>query len=385
MKISKMIKTDCVHFPLDRPCAFHKKSADITCTAPCPHYKSIYRRSKGGARKILIIKLGAMGDVLRTTFLLKGLKEKYPGCRIFWLTKKESVPILDNNPHISEVIVSDDKTPAYLAENFFDEVVNLDLAPESLAFATMSQCLKKTGFYLDGKRRIAASNSYALRWLYMSASDSAKKANRRTYQWWMSKIAGLKKSDYEIYVPLLKDSLKKADAFARRYRIRDKGKIIGLNPGAGSRWQYKKWTTGGYIKLARRLVATGYKVLLYGGQDESSLVGKIKNSVPETISAGTSHNLHDFFAMLNLSDVLITGDTLAMHAALGLRKKVVAIFGPTSASEIEMYGRGIKIITPAACSPCYLPRCLKKPDCMSLVKPAEVERAVIGVLSSVKP
>lgn len=321
-----------------------------------------------------------MGDVLRTTFLLKGLKDKYKNPRIVWLTKKESEPIVRFNPLVSEVVISDEKTSLYLAENFFDEVINLDLAPESLAYATLSQGLKKTGFYLDGKRRIAASNAYALGWLHMSASDEEKKANQRSYQWWMSKIVGLKKSDYEIYVPLLKESVRKTEVFYRRHKLDKAVKIVGLNPGAGSRWRYKRWNTAGYIDVARFLLKRGCKVLLYGGSNESSLVGKIKKSVPGAISVGMNHNLCDFFALLNLADIVVTGDTLALHASLGLKKKVVAIFGPTSAAEIEMYNRGIKIITPAECAPCYLPRCSRKPDCMSMINSSVVKSALLKFL-----
>ena len=62
-----ILKTDCRHFPGDRPCRFNKESGQ-TCP-DCPHY------ARHGTR-ILVVKLAALGDVLRTTVLLPGLKEK---------------------------------------------------------------------------------------------------------------------------------------------------------------------------------------------------------------------------------------------------------------------------------------------------------------------
>ena len=56
-------------------------------------------------KKILIIKLGALGDVVRTIPILSAIKEKYPNSEIYWLTKKDSVEILENNPNINKILV----------------------------------------------------------------------------------------------------------------------------------------------------------------------------------------------------------------------------------------------------------------------------------------
>src|SRR3989339_186947 len=96
-----MIKTDCLHFPLDRPCLFNKRSG-ARC-AGCRHYLPVLNRRKGTPKKILIVKLGAMGDVLRTTFLLPGLQKKYPRCQITWLVADGSESLLAGNPAIAEI------------------------------------------------------------------------------------------------------------------------------------------------------------------------------------------------------------------------------------------------------------------------------------------
>ena len=54
-------------------------------------------------KKILIIKLGALGDVLRTTPILHALREKYPNCLIYWLTLEESEELLKNNINIPQI------------------------------------------------------------------------------------------------------------------------------------------------------------------------------------------------------------------------------------------------------------------------------------------
>lgn len=367
-----MIRTDCSNFPLDRPCRPHKQKG-VKCSS-CGKYLPVVSPAK--TARILIIKIGAMGDVLRTTFLLEGLAEKYKHPDITWIVAPHSAAILEQNPHINRVWSFDCGIFAKITAEKFDICVNLDLGPESLGLATLAVASKKIGFSLDAGRRIVCSGPAAKQWLEMSAFDDLKKKNNRTYQYWMAKICGLVRNDYEICTPLDKASVKKAEVFRRRHGLAGH-RLIGINPGAGKRWKYKKWTDQGYLKLIAEAGAMGAKVLLLGGPEEDQLIAKlVKSSKGRAVSAGTGNSLYDFFALLNLCDIVVTGDTLALHAALGLKKKVVALFGPTSSAEIEIYGRGTKIVTPAQCACCYLQDCGVRPDCMKLIRPEEVVRAV---------
>jgi len=367
-----MVKTDCAHFPLDRPCRFHKESG-VKCSS-CGKYLPV--GSRGKTKKLLIIKIGAMGDVLRTTFLLEGLKKKYDGAEITWIVAQRAAPILEKNPLVSRVWYFDCGIFSKVAGESFDVCVNLDLAPESLGLATLACASEKLGFWLDDKRRVVCSGPDAKKWLAMSAFDDLKKKNTETYQRWMAQIAGLPESRYEIFTPLAASSLRKAADFKKKEGLAGRT-VVGINPGAGGRWRFKKWTDSGYSRLIERLNARGVKVLLLGGPEEKGLVDKLKKiSGGKAVSAGTDNSLLDFFALINLCDLVVTGDTLALHAALGLKKKVVAVFGPTSPAEIELYGRGTKIITPAKCVCCYLQDCDVRPDCMKLITPQRVIEAV---------
>ncbi|MDR2772864.1 MAG: glycosyltransferase family 9 protein [Elusimicrobiota bacterium] len=318
---------------------------------------------------ILIIKLGAMGDVLRTTFLLEGLKDIYPKSSISWIVAKNNACVLQNNHFIDEIIPSDDKTNSFLTTHFFDIVINLDLAPESLSLAKLANTRKVCGYVVDNLRQVIPSNDFADKWLSMSAYDELKKANQNTYQFWMSKIVGIPKADYEINVPLTKDSMEKADKFFKNLNVKTDKKIIGINPGAGKRWKMKKWTTEGFIETARAFSKKGHIILLLGGNDDRDEIENILSAkIPNVFSTGLDNSIADFFAMINLCDVILCGDTMALHAALGLKKNVVVIFGPTSAAEIEVYGRGSKIFADKKCLCCYKPNCDKKETCMDAVK-----------------
>ncbi|MDR0822682.1 MAG: glycosyltransferase family 9 protein [Endomicrobium sp.] len=367
--------TDCINFPLDRPCRYQKND-NVQCRA-CPNYIKISSKNADSAVRILIIKLGAMGDVLRTTFLLQGLKELYPKSRIAWLVSGKNSQVLNNNPLINQIIINDEKAAAFLLGNFFDITINLDLAPESLALAKIANTDKILGFSLNSRREIVASNDYAVEWLKMSAYDVLKKANTHTYQYWMSKIVELPKDNYEIIVPLQADLEKKAQDFLRSLNIKTNQKIIGINPGAGARWRLKKWTTAGFIEIAKHFSNKEYAILLLGGKDDENEIERIlKENIKNVFSTGTDNAIADFFSLINLCDIVLCGDTMAMHAATGLKKTVFALFGPTSYAEIELYGRGKKLYSDLDCLVCYKQTCDKSPSCMDKIDAQTVIKTI---------
>jgi len=266
MKEQFSLYTDCVNFPLDRPCRYQKND-NMQCRN-CQNYIKISNRNNKTDIEILIIKLGAMGDVLRTTFLLNGLKEKYPKSRISWIVLQKNAQVLINNTLIDEIIVSDGQISNFLINHFFDITINLDLSPESLSLAKLANTAKTIGFSLDNNRNIAVSNKYANDWLKMSAYDSLKKANTHTYQFWMSKITELPQDNYEICVPLQKAMQEKAANFLKSLNIKTRNKIIGINPGASNRWKLKKWNTDSFIEIAKFLSNKGHTVLLLGAKED---------------------------------------------------------------------------------------------------------------------
>jgi heptosyltransferase-2 len=73
---------------------------------------------------------------------------------------------------------------------------------------------------------------------------------------------------------------------------------------------------------------------------------------------------------------VVTGDTLALHLALACNRRVIALFGPTSAPEVELYGLGEKITPHMDCLGCYKNSCDFVPNCMDLISVSMVAEAV---------
>ena len=154
--------------------------------------------------------------------------------------------------------------------------------------------------------------------------------------------------------------------------------IIGLNTAAGPRWRLKSLSPEKTAELAD-LLANRYhaQLLLFGGPDETERNNSIiELSKVTIINSGGSNSLRQFAALIRLCDILITSDSLAMHMAYSLGVKLVAFFGPTSASEIELFGHGKKITSTLDCICCYKPNCDFSPNCMATIPFSDITDSI---------
>ena len=84
----------------------------------------------------------------------------------------------------------------------------------------------------------------------------------------------------------------------------------------------KKWTVNGYLSLIDKITKSGSKVILLGGKGEEDIINEITQKAGgKVINSGVDNSICDFFALINLCDTVISGDTMALHAALGLKEK----------------------------------------------------------------
>lgn len=365
---------DCRYFRGDVPCKPHKNEG-VHCEG-CPRYEPIQQR-------ILIIKLDAAGDVLRTTCILPGLKEKYPYSQITWITQSASVPLLAANPSIDRIYEVSLAVEVLMTEDF-DIAINLDAAPLSSRLAELARAKEKRGFGYHPSGYVYPINPEAEPWFLMGLFDDVKKENKRTYQSLMLDICKLNPADdYSIQYSITPEEKKIAEHFGAEHGIKNNDIIIGLNTGAGSRWEKKKWTEQGYLELIRLIESKypGIKILLYGGPGEIERNTRlITKSGPRVINTGCSNSIREFAALLDLSTIVVTGDTLALHIAIALQKETVVIVGPTSANELDLYGKGIKMSASMPCLCCYKVSCDNKPDCMMNLSPERVFSAIESML-----
>jgi ADP-heptose:LPS heptosyltransferase len=365
-----ILKTDCKYYPGDKPCKPNK--LEIKKCNDCEYYSPI-------KFKILIIKLDAVGDVLRTTSILHALKEKYPDSHITWLTKQNAKDVFINNNLVDNVLIFESfDLVSRLNTEAFDLLIHPDASPVSSSLAAIAKVKIKKGFVLNHLGQVIPVDKDAIEWLEMGAFDEFKKKNKKTYQHIIHEIAGLSFNKGEIIINLTEDELVFKNQFYRVNSLQKYKTIIGLNTGASKRWQLKQWRVDGLKELISKLQQDkDIGILLFGGEDEVDRNKELMELFPTLVNTGSKNSLRQFFALMEIPNIVVTGDTLALHTATALKKKVICSFGPTSSAEIEDYGRITKISPEMDCLVCYKPECYFNPNCMDLISSDMIYQVIV--------
>jgi heptosyltransferase-2 len=312
---------------------------------------------------ILIIKTGALGDVLRTTSILAGLQEREAAAHIEWVTAPAAASLVAGNPRVARVHRIDPKDePAVqalgqeLAQQCWDWVISLDDEWPLCRLASLLGVNRLSGAIVgeDGERTYSSD---VAPWFDMGllskhgkqAADRMKLANRRSHPEIYAQMLGVDmgRPELEIDADQRKAARASLGAVAGQPRT-----WIGLNTGAGGRWTSKQLPVERVIELAGLLQADalgelGFVVL--GGRDEAQRNAEILAGLEghaaglTVVDAGTDNSLLAFAAIIDSLDLLVTSDSLALHMAVARKIPIVAFFAPTSAAEIELYGLGEKV------------------------------------------
>lgn len=366
------IHTDCRHFQGSRPCTPHKQNG-LVCEV-CASYEPVSRR-------ILIIKLDSMGDVLRTTSILPALREEHPVCFITWVTRRESVELIANNPLLDELLVFETGALGQILARKFDLALGLDMSRDSGALCALALAADKRGFSLNPAGALFPLNKDAEEWFFMGLNDGLKKKNTKSYQQILLELCGLPAASLhppQYYVT--EEEFRYGRDLLLELGLDTARPVVGLNTGSGSRWKMKSLPFEQLKSLIEKL-APAYQVLLLGGPEEVEKNAHLSR-ITGAPDSGCGHSLRQFAGIVSQCRLVITGDTLALHLALAQRKQVIAVFGPTSAHEIDLFQRGDKFSSAADCLCCYLPACDRNPTCMELISIDDIVRAAERLLAS---
>ena len=347
-------KINCRFFRGDIPCAPHKKEG-VHC-AGCRFYQPI-------SKEILIIKLGAAGDVIRTTPLLHRLRKVYPKARITWLTE---FPDLVPRAFVDKIVDFRSPDTFFLLAAEFDLVYSLDKDYSATSLAALVKAKSKKGYILS-KNHPAPIDRDAEHKYFTGIFDDICLKNRKHYVEEIFEICGFN-FNREKYILELASQRPALPAFTKP--------VVGLNTGCGSRWQTRLWPEESWVKLAVLLKKKGYTPLLLGGPQEDQLNRRIaKKSGAQYLG---TFKLNDFIHEVNLCDLVITQVTMGLHIAIGLNKKIILMNNIFNRYEFYLYDLGKIVEPPKKCLGCYKNSC---PDeCMSLISPEQISRMAAAAL-----
>jgi len=350
MDISKYIyKRDCKFFRGDIPCRQHKEF-NVHCSA-C----DFYQKESG---KILIIKLGAIGDVIRTTPLLHKIKNEYSNYSIWWLTL--TTDVLPNS--VDKKLKFNLENTLLIEATKFDILINLDKDNFACALAKRIKAKEKFGFTLK-KGKPAPANSLSEEKFVTGIFDDANKENKKSYLEEMFEICGWK-FDQEEYI------LEVDNNYTWDLNSTEK-KIVGLNTGCGSRWTSRLWKEEYWVELVELLQKNNYFPLLLGGEQEHQRNLSIAEKT-NCLYLGY-FSLNQFISLVNQCDIIVTAVTMALHIAIGLKKHVILMNNIFNPNEFELYGRGEIIMPEKECKCFFSPTCKNEEYfCLDSLKPESI-------------
>ncbi|HEX2983222.1 MAG TPA: glycosyltransferase family 9 protein [Ignavibacteriales bacterium] len=367
----------CKRFNGYKPCFPDHNCWEDGCKENVPH-----------GTKILIINLDAMGDVLMTTAQLHGLKRKFPVSTIYWVTLKIAAPLLYNNPFIDKVYEYNFETLAILAEMEFDYVMNVDKSQRSGALANSVKAARKLGFGINKEGKIIPLNEGAFYNYRLGMDDHLKfKVNERTGEDYLAETFELDYQNDQYVFNFSDEEIRFIENYKKQTGISDSDTVIGFNTGCSNLFPNKKMTVEQHVHLIERFLSYGkYKILLLGGPEDIERNNEIYSRFEgKIINTPMSMGVRRGACFENIPQVVITGDSFGMHLAIALKKYVIAWFGLSCWTEIELFGRGVKLFpNDLACAPCWKKQCPFDLECIKTIDLNKIEQETINYFNTRK-
>lgn len=336
-------------------------------------------------KKILVVRMRHLGDVLLTTPVFTHLKKALPHAQIDAFINQESLPMLDGHPDISNYFLYDRKTLKSLGpikKNFrelsllrqvrkqnYDLVLNLTEGDRGALIALFSRAPIRIGF--DPGR----SGFFAKRKIFTHLVKICPNP-RHTVERQLDVLRCLgifppyEERDLFLHIPTPTH-----ESMQSTYG----NDFILIHPV--SRWMFKSPPASFFINLIQQLQERGEKVILSGGTDPEGLhmIDTIQKSVQVTSVAGKT-TLKELGALIQLSKLLITVDSVPLHMASALKAPTIALFGPSSDINWGPWKNphAHTLSARVSCRPCYMDGCggSRISDCLSMISPSDVLKII---------
>jgi heptosyltransferase I len=356
-------------------------------------------------RKILLIKLSAVGDVVHTFPVLNKLRRRYPAAQLDWLVTPGITELLQHNPAISNVIAfSRDEwsapwrsTPyvnaarliAQLRAVEYDLVIDLQGQFRSAVFAFTSGAPVRIGFdkpradiwktlarkIPEEARKHAWQGAREGSWLAYTDHIALPTLDIHPVERYLGigPMLGLDDGPADFSFPIPQEAHARIEALADYYDIA-KAKLLVMAPGTN--WETKEWRREAFAEVARHFLQKGCAVTLIGSDRERAVCDEVARLAPGAVNLAGETTLSELAALISRATLCVTNDSGPMHLAVALGRPVVSVFGPTDQVWAGPYHRdGAVLRADLDCSPCYLRelrRCPHNHDCMNNVSAAAV-------------
>ncbi len=331
-------------------------------------------------QRILIVLLGAIGDVTRALPLLTRLRRTYPEAYIAWAVEPTAAPLLDNHPALNEVLLYRRiRGPVaffpFLREirrHRFDLVLDLQRHAKSGLVSWWSGAPLRLGFH---RKNTKEGNWFFNTHTITPVPDFSLKLHQ-----YLAFADALGLPDDGVHFDL-------------RLREEEQQRVETLlsstpHPFAafflGSRWPSRFWFPPATATVVRALRQEyGMGIVLLGSQSEASFAQEVSERIGgEVTNLSGQTSLRDLIGIFTRARLALGPDSGPMHIAAATGTPVISLWGATSPIRSAPWGsEELVLCGTAACSPCYTRRCPIGRACMQRITPEQVLEAARRVLA----
>lgn len=345
---------------------------------------AVYRKVKE-EKKILIMKLGALGDVILAGPSLRMLRKKFPEAHLSLLVDSRFSPIVSGCPYLNEVLPFDRgkgrswiwlaRLAKRLRREAFDISIDLQNTKRTHLVAFFAGIPNRYGF----RRGVFG-------WLLNHPDLTFRTPDSPIrHQFRILSRVGINR--FEEKLELWPDSESEAEILGwfQEKGISPEEKIVGLAIGSSPRWPTKRWPIEYFRSLAERLTQElGCRIVLIGSGKDQALAREFTRDTKRILNGVGKTSVGELVSLIKHLGVLVTGDTAPLHIASALDVPTVALFGPTDPRRHLVAGNGTTVLMRRLpCQPCYKGTChYSEPlACLKRIGVDEVFQAVQKHLS----
>ncbi len=353
------------------------------------------------SRKFLILRLSAVGDVIRTIPAVKALKENFPFSHITWVAEEPCVNLLASQPGIDAVLLFPRKRwvreiksikgiwkafqemgnfISTLRKQKFDVVLDFHGILKSGLLSYLSGAPKRIGY----DRKAGKEGNFLFSNVKVSLASERLSRFERNFS--LLRGMGLEVKAFRPRLLIPSEDRNYIDSFFKNPAVAPIKPLIAIHPGTSSKTAYKRWMPEQYTQLADRLVRElKGSVIFTWGPGELKWVEGIRDGMKEiSILAPRTETLTQLGEILRRCDLYIGGDTGPMHIASFVDVPVVVIYGPTDPVVNEPLGKHVKVRKEVGCNPCRNRDC-KELQCLEAITVDDVLNGAKEMLTTIYP
>lgn len=299
-------------------------------------------------KNVLVIKLGALGDVVLFLPQLAHILEVHAADRVTLLTAPEYAELVAGFPQLRVVcfrrrgVLEMLRVLAWLLGRQFDVVYDLQGSLRSRVMTLVSQAQQRVG----SAPGIAYTHTPAPGAAAVHAFDRFNE---------VLEAGGIGAAGPVFRLPWLPEVQPAVVAWLQDKELMGK-RLALLHAGSSPRWSSKRWGEANFMDLATALTARGIDVVWIGASAERDLNRRLSAVVG--VDATGRFDYRELAALASHAQFAVTSDSGPMHLLSATTLPVYAFFGPTDWHRSHALGQQQRVLTnPVACSPCLLPVC----------------------------